>query len=234
MPAAAEAFGGFPAEAREFLAGLAANNTRGWFEANRGTYDEAIARPARAFVGALGPELRKTISPGIEFEPRVGKSLFRINRDLRFSKDKTPYNPWLDLVFWEGPNARTAPSLFLRIAATEVVLGAGVFALRGSDLDRYRDTVANTTRGADLSSILARLRREWPHVETNEPTRARVPAGFPQDHPQADLLRRDALHAALRLPVPRTLHAARFTGWCCERYRSFAPLHRWLVETLSS
>ena len=99
------AFSGFPRETARFLADLAKNNEKAWFDAHRGDYDQFYVAPALAFVAAIGPRLQK-ISPTVAFEPRINGSLFRINRDVRFSKDKRPYKDHIDLWFWHGARTR--------------------------------------------------------------------------------------------------------------------------------
>ena len=79
----------FPAGTLEFLADLGPHNSKFWFDANRQRYEAAYLDPAKAFVDAIGPRLRELV-PGIATEARVNGSIFRVNRDTRFSKDKTP------------------------------------------------------------------------------------------------------------------------------------------------
>ena len=81
-------FAGFPGEGLEFLAGLAENNTREYFEERRGTYESALLEPAKAFVVALGDVLRIHVSPLLRAEPRVNGSILRIQRDTLFTTDK--------------------------------------------------------------------------------------------------------------------------------------------------
>src|SRR4051812_41470761 len=85
-----EVFAGFPKETFRFLAGIEKNNKKEWLDERREEYEAYYVAPARAFVAAIGPKLQQ-ISAGIQFEPKVNGSLFRIQRDTRFSKDKTPY-----------------------------------------------------------------------------------------------------------------------------------------------
>ncbi|MEZ5099019.1 MAG: DUF2461 domain-containing protein [Thermoleophilia bacterium] len=227
----APAFDGFPREGLAFLRGLAASNDRGWFERNRGTYADALQAPAKAFVVAYGAALAERLAPGIQAEPSVGRSLFRINRDLRFSRDRTPYNPWLDLAFWEGPDPRASPALFLRLEPDRVTIGAGVMALRDDRLAAYRAAVADD-RGARLEELLERLVDAEPGVVVNPPTRARVPAGYPADHARAGLLRRDALHAFAEHPIPGAIETPAFVDWCLARHGRLAGLLRWLVDAV--
>lgn len=93
----AAGFAGFGDDAIGFLAGLEADNTAAYFQANRRVYDEQVRGPLQQLCVAVGERLAAGLVPEIRYEPKVGKSMFRINRDLRFSKDKTPYHPHLDL-----------------------------------------------------------------------------------------------------------------------------------------
>lgn len=88
-----EHFGGFPDEAIAFLAGLGQDNTRSYFDAHRAIHERDLRAPLRLFVSDVADELRTTVAPRVQAEPAVGKSLFRITRDTRFSNDKTPYHP---------------------------------------------------------------------------------------------------------------------------------------------
>ena len=75
-----------------------------------------MSTPALAFVAAIGPRLQK-ISPSVAFEPKINGSLFRINRDVRFAKDKRPYKNHIDMWFWHGDKRGWAsPGFFFRLA----------------------------------------------------------------------------------------------------------------------
>ncbi len=223
-------FGGFGPEALAFLAGLAHDNSKRYFDANREVYEEHLALPMRALVVDLGDRLADGVSPAVQAEPKVGRSLFRINRDLRFSKDTTPYHPYVDAVFWEGPSPRSSPSFILRIAADEVVVGAGVVGLDKTGLARWRASVIDDSSGSALVATIGAVQQAVPGAALSAPTRARVPRGFPADHPRADLLRSDGLHVSASVEPPPTITDPCFTEWLVDRYVRFAPLHRWLVD----
>ena len=142
-----------------FLDGLAAENTKAYFGTHRATYDAQVFAPLKSLVNALGEQLQHRVSDGLRYEPKVGKSLFRINRDLRFSTDKTPYHTHLDVVVWEGESPRSSPGFILRIAPHEVVVGAGVFARTDDRLARWRNAV-DGERGARLAEVHRWLVRE--------------------------------------------------------------------------
>lgn len=228
----AERFGGFPPEG--ILAGLAADNTRAFFDAQRRAYERDLAGPIRLFVNEVADRLRVSVAPDIQAEPTVGKSLFRINRDLRFSKDKTPYNPWMDAIWWEGdPDARRAPAFIFRLAADHVVVGAGIMGLRGDRLDRYRRGVGDPSTGGALRAVLDHLIDAHADIQVTQPTRKRVPSPYPQDHQRGDLLRLDALHASRHLGHPSSVSTSRFADWTADHLQPFSPLHRWLVDNLT-
>ena len=108
-----EEFGGFPAASQQFLAELAANNRREWFQEQRERYQRDLLAPAQAFCVALGEQLQ-AIAPGIRYDPRANGqgSLLRIQRDTRFSRDKSPYKTVVGILFWEGPGKKMAHPAF--------------------------------------------------------------------------------------------------------------------------
>ncbi|HEX5299878.1 MAG TPA: DUF2461 domain-containing protein [Streptosporangiaceae bacterium] len=231
----ADTFTGFPPGGIAFLAGLAADNAKTYFNANRDTYTNDLAAPLRALVVAVGERLRDTTVPDVCFEPSVGKSLFRINRDTRFSADKTPYHPWVDAIWWAGPDdARRAPAFIFRLSADHLVAGAGIMGLRDTRLDRYRAAVADNSSGHALDDLLTQLSTTLRGVEITTPTRERVPAPYPQDHPRRDLLRCDTLHASVRRPHPPTLASPAFADTLTDLLTPFAQLHHWLVDHVAT
>ena len=144
----AEAFTGFPPSGVAFLAGLAADNTKAYFDRNRGTYANDVAAPLQALVVAVGQRLRDRAGRDVCFDPTIGKSLFRVNRDTRFSADKTPCHPWVDAIWWAGlHDARRTPAFIFRLSAGGLVAGAGITGLRDTHLDRYRTAVADDSSG---------------------------------------------------------------------------------------
>ena len=95
-------FTGFPEQGFEFLRQIARNNSKAWFEAHKAEYIQDLQLPAQALVVALGERLR-SLFPTIGYDPRPhGGSLMRIYRDVRFSKDKSPYKTHIGANFWDG------------------------------------------------------------------------------------------------------------------------------------
>ncbi len=223
------AFTGFRAEAWEFLDGLAADNNSGYFNHHREQYRECVANPSAAFVDALTPALQ-LVHPGLCGDPRIGRSLFRINRDTRFGHDKTPYKTYVDFLFWIGDGEpRRSPACIIRLTATTVLTGAGQIGLTGAALDRYRTVVAGPD-GAQLRDVVDHLVAAG--SELSEPSRARVPTPYEPSHPNADLLRRDGFHLAHTSRHPTELDDHRFVTWTANELTRYAPLLTWLTAAM--
>ncbi len=94
-------FKGFPKECVNFYVDVVQNNSKAWFDSHKNVFESYVMTPARDFVSEMG-KLLGQISPGINADPRLNRSIFRPYRDTRFSKDKTPYKTHLGIFFWEG------------------------------------------------------------------------------------------------------------------------------------
>jgi uncharacterized protein (TIGR02453 family) len=180
---------------------------------------------------AVGPALQKR-APSISFEPRVGGSLMRMNRDVRFSKDKSPYKTHLDLFFWAGEEKGWGlPGFFFRLTSKRLMVGAGVHMLDKDGLAKYRAAVADE-RGVVLARLVTKLRKLDGVVVGHG--YKKVPKGFDPEHPRAELLRFDALHAAYETPVPAELTSPAFSRLVLSRFEDTRPLPEWLSAALSS
>jgi uncharacterized protein (TIGR02453 family) len=220
----------FPAATLDFLADLSRHNDKAWFDANRDRYQAAYVEPAKAFVEAIAPAL-ETIVPGIRAEPKVLGSIFRINRDTRFSTDKCPYKEHLDFWFWEGDRRAAVSGLFLRVAPAGLVVGAGAHGFDKSQLARYRAAVTDAALRAELTDVVVALERGG-HTVDGE-SYSRTPPGYNGDHPAARLLRHGALHVHADLPAAVATGLDLLTT-LTSRWRTFAPLHRWLVRNVQA
>jgi uncharacterized protein (TIGR02453 family) len=229
---ATTAFAGFPREGFAFLADLATENTREFFDAHRETYESALLEPAKAFVIAVGEQLQARVSPGIRAEPRVNGSILRIARDTRFTTDKRPYKDHLDIWFWEGDApSRERPGLSVRLRPATVALSAGIHRLEPAALAAYRAAVDDDRSGEALEVAVedARMLRG---VRLGGLAYKRVPRGFDPDHPRAELLRHAALYVSGEWKLPRAASGPGFVGWVADRLEQMAPVERWLTATL--
>ncbi len=215
----------FSGEARDFLRELPTHD-KAWFDANRPAYQALIAEPAKALVEAVAGELRNDLSPAIVGIPRVNGSISPINRDIRFSADKTPYKDHLLFRWWEGEEKKTAPTLFVRLAADEVGFATGVML---PSLDRWRALVDAEATGTPLASAIEALVAET-GAEVAGIEYKRVPKPYAADHPREDLLRCKWLQVRWLEPFPGD--GAEFGLWCARRLLQCADVHRWLVTNL--
>lgn len=224
-------FPGFPAETFAFLEGIAAHNEKAWFDANRGLYEAGYVEPAKALVAALGPRLRE-ISPQVQFEPRVNGSIARINRDIRFSRDKRPYKDHLDLWFWHGDKRGwDRPGFWFRLTPLTVHLGSGMHGFDKALLESFRNAVVHPRSG---KALLAAVRQvEAKGYEVGGRSRKQAPRGYETDADRAEYLLFEGLHAGTQMPAA----AAREAGFVARIFEHFAatwPIGRWLVEEVGS
>jgi uncharacterized protein (TIGR02453 family) len=179
-----------------------------------------------AFAEALAPRLRK-IDPDVSVEPRVNGSIMRINRDIRFSKDKSPYKDHLDMWFWTGDRKGwDASGFWFRLTPDRLMLGAGMHRFEPTALARYRAAVLDARKGAALAATVAKLRKAG--YEVGSELYKKVPAGVAADHPRAALLRHGGLHAGWEGKHPGELSRPAFVSFVAGHYAAVAPIHRWL------
>jgi uncharacterized protein (TIGR02453 family) len=221
-------FPGFPPETFAFLKGIAEHNDKEWFTANRALYDAGYVDPARAFVAAMGPELRK-ISPEVQFEPKIGASIGRVNRDTRFSRDKRAYKDHLDLWFWHGEKKSFAsPGFFIRLVADAVWLGAGMHHIEDEALTRYRDAVVDERSGKALVAAIAKVEAAGDYAIGSMPRKS-VPRGYDKDSPRAKYLLWEGLPALARMSIEEA-QSPDFADRALTHFRAAWPIGQWLLD----
>ena len=221
-------FDGFSKKGTNFLKDLRKNNTREWFNRNKATYEEHLIDPAKKFVVALGTRLQK-LSPAIVAEPAVNKSLFRLNRDTRFSTDKTPYKTQLSIFFWEGAGRRMDnPGFYLCFDAKTLTIAGGAHEFSKEKLERFRIAVDSETSGRALVAVVKKLRTKG--IEVKGAHYKRVPRGFDPDHPRAELLKHNGLYIMSETKVPPDIYSKKFTAYCFKEFKKMDLLQRWIVK----
>jgi uncharacterized protein (TIGR02453 family) len=173
-----------------FLRELAANNNREWFAEHKGEYEDVVRGPAMEFIAACQPLLHE-ISPHLVADPRkVGGSLFRIHRDVRFSKDKSPYKTSTGIQFrHEAGRDAHAPGFYLHLEPGQVFVGLGMWHPDPETAQRVRAAILADGAGWKRAS---RGKRFTEHFELAGESYKRPPAGVPREHPLLeDLLRKD-------------------------------------------
>lgn len=179
-------------DARSFLAELGQNNRKDWFEANKARYTDQIRKPAEALADLLTADFGRMT--GRALTPKI----HRIHRDVRFSKDKSPYNTHLHMAWSFGAEDR--PGLFFAVSPDHVALAAGVMAFSACGLDWVRHAIADEPEPW-LAAIAGVRAAGGDLADWGEPPLKRVPKPWDEAHPAADLLRRKSL--ILSLPLDR-------------------------------
>ena len=224
-------FAGFSRDLIGFLAGLKANNDRAWFDEHRGKYENLYKEPARDFVAAMSGRLGE-IAEGLTAEPKIGRSIHRINRDTRFSKDKTPYNTHLHFVFWRGAKPAGSSGFHFVISPTHLGAGVGNWSFSPDQLDRFRNAVADPAKGAALAEAI-KIGMAGAGMILDPPALKRVPSGFDAEGPHADLLKHKGIVVRGDGAIPDALFGPGAIELALETFRPFIPLHDWLVTHAS-
>jgi uncharacterized protein (TIGR02453 family) len=220
-------FEGFADGEARFFRGLARNQRRDWFQAHRAEYEEGWQRPMQALLA----EVRERIDPFFPAHPLAEPKVFRIYRDVRFSRDKSPYKTHIGGYIALG-GAGAGPSvpapLYLHVAPTESFVAAGHYMMHPEQLARYREAVLDDRCGEGLVALLAKLARAG-FVAGSHEVMTKVPRGADPGHPRAALLKRKGLIVTFP-PLPRALLVERrLVDWLVSRTRHVVPLVEWLA-----
>jgi len=225
-PATQRATRSFGPELFRFLRDLKASNTREWFAENRERYEDAVRGPALDFVADVAPHLER-VSPHFVADPRPsGGSLFRIHRDTRFAKDKSPYKTYVGIQFRHelGKDAH-APGFYLHLEPKAVFVGAGIWHPDQATLARIREAIADDPEAWRAGT------RFGERFELAGDSLKRAPAGFDAAHPLIeDLKRKDFICVAS--VTEKDVCTAGFVESFADTCRDASPLVRFLCSTL--
>lgn len=221
-------FQGFFKETVKFFNDLKENNSTKWFGSHRKEYEAFVMNPAKAFVRTMGEKLQ-TLSPDIMAIPKVNKSLFRINRDTRFSPDKSPYKTNLGIFFWEGsPFRMECPGFYFHLEPPNILLAGGIYMIPKYLFDAYRNSVVHSKYGKELGEIIGQVSKKKGYKLGGRQYK-RIPSGYDPSHPNAQLLLHTGLHVGYEALIPEELYSKKLVTYCFEKFQSIYPLHRWLV-----
>jgi len=223
-----QAFGGFPKDALRFFKNLQNNNEREWFQDHKAEYEEHVLGPALDFVEVAGAELKK-LSRGIQADPRRNGSgsIMRLHRDVRFSKDKSPYKAWLGINFWEGKGKKTeCPGFYFHMDGKGAFVCGGIHGFPKPMLSEYRKAVVDPRRGRKLTEAIAELPKG---CSLEGVQYKRVPRGVDPDHERADLLLHGGLYAMSATIPAATVTSGKLLSECLKQWKKMMALERWLV-----
>jgi uncharacterized protein (TIGR02453 family) len=199
-------FTGWPVEALEFYEGLCADNSKTYWTAHQRFYEERVRAPMAELLAELEPEFG------------LGK-IFRPYRDVRFSRDKTPYKDHLGGWLSFGG--------YIQLSADGLAAGSGMYHMEPDQLERYRRAVADPRTGAALEKIVADVGGVLGHDSLKS-----APRGYPKDHPRVALLRHKGVTTWKQWPPAEWLGTAAAKKRVVDFFRKGAPLRRWLDENV--
>ena len=208
----AEPFRGWPEEFQRFFIGLELDNSKKYFEANRKTYEESVKGPMVALVDSLEADFGE------------GK-VFRINRDIRFSKDKSPYKTNIAATIGMGHKGG-----YVSLNARGFTVATGRYEMSPEDVARYRKKVAADAAGTQLSTVVKKLQKSGYLLGGEE--LKRVPAPWPQDHPRADLLRRKSLYVYKNFGLQPWIGSTAARKQVVKVLTDAEPLNDWFARNL--
>ena len=203
------AFSGFPDDALEFYEGLEADNSKAYWNDHKATYDACVATPMKELLSELA-------SFG-------DAKLFRPYRDVRFSKDKTPYKTRQYAVVHVGDQG-----LYVCIDARGLHLGGGMFHASTEQVARRRAAIDDDRTGGELVAVLEGLRKKG--FEVGGDALKRVPKPWTAEHPRADLLRHKQLISWVDHEPAEWLRTRRAKTEVAKAWTALAPLNEWLAR----
>ena len=202
-------FSGWPEEALDFYDGLAADNSKTYWTAHKQIYEAAVLRPMTELVEELAPEFGEA-------------KIFRPYRDIRFSKDKTPYKTHIGALVGRG---------YVQFSAQGLAAGYGMYGMAPDQLDRYRQAVAGDRTGGELEDAIVAIEKEGIGVSGRDVLKS-APRGYPADHPRIGLLRYKGIVAWKEWPVEAWLETAAARDHVTGFLRATRPLSTWLADNV--
>jgi uncharacterized protein (TIGR02453 family) len=221
-------FRGFPKDFFAFFRELGANNERAWFEANKQRFRDSVQAPMSAFIAAMAPRLKK-ISKNFVADPRPnGGSMFRIYRDIRFAKDKSPYKEHAACNFRHvhGKDVH-APGFYMHFGADEVFFGGGMWMPPPDALLKIREAIAK--RQAAWKSVRKdkSFARTFGDIEGE--TLIRAPRGFDPTHPLIEDIRKKSFFAMHQSSV-KDASSPKFVDDVTGAFKAASPLMKFLCS----
>jgi uncharacterized protein (TIGR02453 family) len=201
------AFQGWPEEALDFYEGLEADNSKSYWLAHKEIYETCVLAPMAELLAELEPEHGDT-------------KIYRPYRDVRFSKDKSPYKTALGAHAGDG---------YIQLSAAGLAVGTGMYGMEPDQLERYRAAVAADASGGELEQVIAELSAQDIEVHGRD-TLKTAPRGYPADHARIELLRHKGLVAWKEWQAEPWLATSAAKAAVADFLIASRPLGRWLAQ----
>jgi uncharacterized protein (TIGR02453 family) len=222
-------FVGFPEDGIDFMKRLKRNNNRPWFEKHKEEYESFVKLPMQSLIVALQPHFEK-FAPEFDLNPK--RSLFRIYRDVRFSKDKTPYKTHAaaHFVLRGKPKGIEGSGYYLHIEPGEVFLGGGIYMPDGDQLKKIRRAIADHPDQFLAIVQKTTFKKKFGKLEGEK--LQRVPQGYDADHAMAEWLKYKQFFVGVEWSESKCLRRG-FVDEVAGVFETAAPLVRFLNEAMS-
>lgn len=217
-------FEGFPVEGIKFLNKLKRNNNRNWFLKHKAEYEGFVKLPMQSYISDLKSYFAE-FAPEYDLNPK--SSIFRINRDVRFSTDKTPYKTHIaaHFVLPNQPKGYIGSGYYIEIGTSVIYVGGGIYIPTNDQLRRIRNAIA--TRGDEFISVVKNRRFkklfepfEWEKLK-------RIPKGFDENHPMADWLKFKQFYVGVTWNVKKCYRKS-FLKESAQIFKEVTPLVKFL------
>ncbi len=220
----------FPFDAIKFLSKLKKNNNKEWFESNREEFNHSVLEPAQEFVVVLG-DLLRTFAPAINAIPKIDKSIFRLHRDVRFSKDKSPYKTNIGILLWEGERKKMECSgFYFHAEPGYMFIGGGQYEFTDTLLKKYREVIYNPDKAKELDSIIKKLSKKGYSLGGEK--YKRVPKGFDPEYPYSKYLLHNGIYMSEEFKDVKKLEKEDMIKFSYKKFKEMSPLHQWLVKNI--
>jgi uncharacterized protein (TIGR02453 family) len=219
------AFVGMPDEGLAFLEDLEERNTKDFFNANKAVFKEQVQVPFAALVEAAARRLRRTV-------PSLGQpKIFRIYRDLRFAKDKTPYKTSMSASVPSRPREEdggpgVGTGFYVNVGPAGLYTASGLYHPGRPELQRVRAAVADPATGPELEAILRKAAGKG--LESYLDPLQRMPRPWPADHPRAELLKARSLVLNRQHDRAPWLQTTELLDHLLADWKAMVPFNRWL------
>ncbi len=219
-------FKGFDRSAPAFFAELAIEMNKSWFDDNKQRYQDQWVAPMTELLTEVGGKLVKTYGPLKLGAPK----LFRIYRDVRFAKDKTPYKTHIAGALQFAKELSGIP-LYMHIGLEDDYVGAGTYSFEDQRLATWRTLVAADKTGTPLVALANKLRKTGYAIGGHEDYK-KVPKGFAPDHARAEFLKMKGLTAGFPAMPKGLIHKPALVDWMVDHGKAVAPLVTWLATSI--
>jgi uncharacterized protein (TIGR02453 family) len=221
-------FNGFSKKGIEFLTDLKNNNTKIWFESNRDIWENEINQYTKDYVEEMGETLQILV-PTIKFKPKVGGSLFKIYRDVRFSKDKTPMKSKIGTIFWQGNGHKMQSSCFyMHFDIDTYFVASGIRNFKQPMLKTFREYLQNEKHRESLHYIIENIKSKGYNIP--EPKFKRVPRGCDINDTYSYLYFYGAMYAFIEFDIDNTFYTFDIVTKIFNIYNDMQDIQKWVYE----